>query len=208
MDEIYLDKIRKEARNNHIPILLDETMEYVLDLLKKRQINSVLEIGTAIGYSASCFTKILQPNGYVDTIEIEEQRVNEARDNIEKLGLSEKINVYYGDALDILPTLISKNKKYDFIFIDASKGKYLEFFNFALELLNDNGIIIADNVLYKGMVLSDYNGHKHRTAVTKLRKFIEYIQNIVGMTSEIIDIGDGISITYKRKEEELNGTKG
>ena len=106
----------------------------------------------------------------------------------------------------MLPKLVEENKKYDFIFIDASKGKYLEFFEYSLELLNDNGIIIADNVLYKGMVLSDYNGHKHRTAVNKLRQFLKYIQNLDGFKSDVIDIGDGISITRKEKEE-LNGTK-
>lgn len=206
MDEQYLNELRINARNNHIPILLDNTMEYILKLLKNRKIYNILEIGTAVGYSASCFTKILQPNGKIDTIEIEEQRVNEARENIKKLELDNVINVINGDAMEILPILKSTNNKYDFIFIDASKGKYLDFFNYSIELLNDNGIIIADNVLYKGMVLSGYNGHKHRTAVTKLRNFLEYIQNIDGFTSEILDIGDGISITYK-KEEELNGTK-
>lgn len=206
MDEKILDKIRIEARNNHIPILLDETMEYILDILKDRKIHSILEIGTAVGYSASCFTKVLQDDGYIDTIEIEEQRVNEARQNILKLGLEDKINVIYADALEALPKLINQNKKYDYIFIDASKGKYLEFFNYALELLSDNGIIIADNVLYKGMVLSEYNGHKHRTAVRKLRSFLEYIQNLEDYISKIENIGDGISITYK-KGELINGTK-
>lgn len=197
MDEQYLEKIKNEARSEHIPILLDDTMEYILQLLKKRKINNILEIGAAVGYSASCFTKVLQPNGHIDTLEIEEEKVNIARENICKLGLEGVIDVHLGDALKILPQLIEKKNKYDYIFIDASKGKYLEFFNYSLELLNDNGIIIADNVLYKGMVLGNYNGHKHRTAVTKLRNFIQYIQNIEGLKSEIVDVGDGIAITYK-----------
>lgn len=196
-----MNKLRLEARNAHIPILLDETMEFVLEYLKNEKIYNVLEIGTAVGYSASCFSEILQSNGHIDTIEIEQVRVSEARNNIKNMGLSDIINVIHGDGLEILPKLIEKHNKYDFIFIDASKGKYLEFFKYGLELLNDNGIIIADNVLYKGMVLSDYNEHKHRTAVNKLRAFLKYIQNLDGFKSDIIDIGDGISITRKEKED-------
>lgn len=206
MDNEYLNNLKVEARKEHIPILLDDTMEYILNYLKNEKIYSILEIGTAVGYSASLFSKLLEPDGYIDTIEIEELRVMQARENIEKMGLAKCINVIYGDGLDILPSLIEKNKKYDFIFIDASKGKYLDFFNYSLKLLNENGVIIADNVLYKGMVLNGYNGHKHRTAVNKLRAFLEYIQNLDGYKSEVLDIGDGISITRKEKGE-LNGTK-
>ena len=206
MDKEYLDKLRLKARNEHIPILLDDTMEYILGYLKREKVYSILEIGTAVGYSAASFSTILQPNGHIDTIEIEEIRVVQAKENIENMDLTNVINVIHGNALDVLPKLVEENKKYDFIFIDASKGKYLEFFEYSLELLNDNGIIIADNVLYKGMVLSDYNGHKHRTAVNKLRQFLKYIQNLDGFKSDVIDIGDGISITRKEKEE-LNGTK-
>ena len=95
------------------------------------------------------------------------------------MEMEDKINVHLGNALDILPKFIEEGKKYDYIFIDAAKGKYLDFYNYSLELLSDDGIIIADNVLYKGMVLSDYNKRKHRTAVNKLRYFINYIQNII-----------------------------
>lgn len=196
MDREYLNELKIVSREKHIPIIMDETLEYILNIFD-RKIDNILEIGSAVGYSASCFTDLLTENGYIDTIEIEEQRVKEANDNIKRLGLDDKINVIYGNALEELPKLIESNKKYDFIFIDAAKGKYLEFFNSSLLLLNDNGIIVADNVLYKNMVLSDYNEHKHRTAVTKLRFFINYIQNIDGYTSEILNIGDGISITYK-----------
>ncbi len=196
MDINLLDSIRKNARERKIPILMDETLEYILNILKKRNINNILEVGTAVGYSAICFSQILD-SGNIDTIEIEEIRVKEANENIKNIGLDGVINVLQGDGVEVLPKLIEQNKKYDFIFIDASKGKYLDFYNYSLKLLNDNGIIIADNVLYKGMVLGDYNKRKHRTAVNKLRYFIEYIKNIDGIKSEIIDIGDGISISYK-----------
>ncbi|MBE5821830.1 MAG: O-methyltransferase [Clostridiales bacterium] len=197
MNEKLLDEIRIDARERKIPILMDDTLEYIMNVLKNREINSILEVGTAVAYSAICFSKILSENGHIDTIEIEEIRVKEANENIEKMGLKDRINVIHGNALEVLPKMVEEKRKYDYIFIDAAKGQYNEFYKCALEMLNDNGIIIADNVLYKGMVLSDYNERKHRTAVNKLRRFLEYIQNIEGIKSEILDIGDGISISYK-----------
>ncbi|MDD4066711.1 MAG: O-methyltransferase [Clostridia bacterium] len=192
----YLNKIKLEARNEYIPIVLDDTLEYILNLFDKK-IDSILEIGTCIGYSSACFTQLLTENGKIDTMEIEDIRVQQANENLSILGVKDKINIIQGDAIDMLPTLINANKKYDFIFIDAAKGKYLEFFNYSLQLLKDSGIIIADNVLYKGMVMNGYNGHKHRTAVTKLRNYIDYITHLKGYKSEIIDIGDGISVTKR-----------
>lgn len=197
MNEKLLDEIRIDARERKIPILMDDTLKYIMKVLENREINSILEVGTAVGYSAICFSKVLSEKGYIDTIEIEEIRVKEANENIEKMGLKDKINVIHGNALEVLPKMVEEKRKYDYIFIDAAKGQYNEFYKCALEMLKDNGIIIADNVLYKGMVLSDYNERKHRTAVNKLRKFLQFIQNIEGIKSEILDVGDGISISYK-----------
>lgn len=198
MNEKLLEEIKLSGRQRGIPLIMDNTLEYIFDILKDRKVNNILEIGSAIGYSAICFSKLLKHGGYIDTIEIEEIRAAEAKENIENMELEDKINVHLGNALEILPKFIEEGKKYDYIFIDAAKGKYLDFYNHSLELLSDDGIIIADNVLYKGMVLSDYNQRKHRTAVNKLRYFINYIQNIEGIESKIVDIGDGISISYRR----------
>ena len=118
MNTKLLDEIRNDARERKIPILMDETLEYIMKILKDRNINSILEIGTAVGYSAICFSQVLNENGHIDTIEIEDIRVKEANENIEKMNLKDKINVIYGNALDILPEMVEKNKKYDYIFID------------------------------------------------------------------------------------------
>lgn len=198
MNEKLLQEIKESGRERKIPIIMDVTLEYIYDILKDKNVNNILEIGSAIGYSAICFSKLLKENGHIDTIEIEEIRVEEARKNIKNMKLDNNVTVHLGNALDILPKFIKEGKKYDYIFIDAAKGKYLDFYNYSLDLLSDDGIIIADNVLYKGMVLSDYNQRKHRTAVNKLRYFINYIQNIDNIKSEIIDVGDGISISYRR----------
>ena len=189
-----LIEIEKYGRDNKIPILLDDTLEYITKILQDVKPKRILEIGTAIGFSSICFSKYLSEDGRIDTIEIESLRVEQALENIQKVGVQDKIRVLEGDALDILPYL---TEEYDVIFIDAAKGKYLEFFEHALRLSKKGGYIIADNVLYKGMVQSDYNKHKQRTAVNKLRNFIQMVLEHPKLESELIDIGDGLTVSKK-----------
>ena len=192
----YLKDIEKYGRENKIPILLDDTLEYISKILEEVKPKRILEVGTAIGFSALCFSKYLSEGGRIDTIEIESLRVEQALENIEKVGVQEKIRVLEGDALEILPYL---TEEYDVVFIDAAKGKYLEFFEHALRLCKKGGYIIADNVLYKGMVQSDYNKHKQRTAVNKLRAFIDMVLENENLESKLIDIGDGITVSKKMR---------
>ena len=191
MDEVELEKIKVKALENHIPIIMDDTLEVVGDLLNKIKPKFILEIGTAVGYSAMCFSKYISEGGYIDTIEREHERVEEAKKNIELVGILDKINIIEGDAVEILPTI---NKKYDVVFIDAAKGKYPIFLKEALRLINKNGYIIADNVLYKGYVRSDYNKHKQRTAVRNLREFIAEITKNPTLETKILEVGDGLAI--------------
>ena len=188
-----LKDIEKYGRDNKIPILLDESLDFITAKLDEIKPHRVLEIGTAIGFSAINFSKYLDEDGRIDTIEIESLRVEQALENIKMVGVEDKIRVMEGDALDILPYL---NEKYDVIFIDASKGKYNEFFEHALRLVKVGGWIIADNVLYKGMVMSDYNKHKQRTAVNKLRTFIDSVMSNERLESELFDIGDGLTVSH------------
>lgn len=192
MNEAKLDKIKHKALEEHIPIIMDDTLKVVGDLLSKIQPKFILEIGTAVGYSAMCFSKYIKDGGNIDTIEREHERVEEARKNIEIVGVADKINIIEGDAVEILPTI---NKKYDVVFIDAAKGKYPFFLKEALRLINDNGYIIADNVLYKGYVMSDYNKHKQRTAVRNLREYISEITKNPTLETKILEVGDGLAIT-------------
>lgn len=187
-----LNDIEKYGRDNKIPILLDDTLEFICKKLEEIKPYRILEIGTAIGFSAINFSKYLVDGGRIDTIEIESLRVEQALENIKNVGVEDKIRVLEGDALDILPYL---NEKYDVIFIDASKGKYLEFFEHALRLCKLGGYIIADNVLYKGMVMSDYNKHKQRTAVNKLRSFIDMVMENEKLESKLYEIGDGLTVS-------------
>ena len=191
-----IDEIKKKALEDHIPIIMDDTLETVGQILQEKKPTRILEIGTAVGYSAIRFSKYLTEQGYIDTIERDEERVKEAKNNIEDLKLQDKIHIFEGDALEILPTLTGP---YDVVFIDAAKGKYPIFLTEALRMLEKNGIIIADNVLYKGYVMSDYNKHKQRTAVRGLRVFLKKLTENENLETKILEVGDGLAISKKTK---------
>ena len=192
MNKEELEKIKQRALQEHIPIIMDDTLEVVDKILKDIKPKRILEIGTAVGYSAICFSEYLEKDGQIDTIERDEERVAEAIENIKKVRVEEKINIYKGDAIEILPTL---NYKYDVVFIDAAKGKYPFFLKEALRMINKNGIILADNILYKGYVMSDYNKHKQRTAVRNLREYIKEVTENPNIETEILEVGDGLAIS-------------
>ena len=189
-----IEQIKEKALEDHIPIIMDDTLEVVGKILEDKKPYRILEIGTAVGYSAIRFSKYLSDNGYIDTIERDEERISEAKQNIKDLNLEEKIHIYEGDALEVLPTLIGP---YDVVFIDAAKGKYPIFLSEALRMLASHGIIVADNVLYKGYVMSDYNKHKQRTAVRGLREFLKELTENENLTTEILEVGDGLAISKK-----------
>lgn len=187
-----LEEIKQKALDEHIPIIMDDTLEVIEKVLLEERPKRILELGTATGYSSICFSNILSNDVYIDTIELNEERANEAIDNIKGLGLEDKINVMIGNAVDILPTL---NEKYDIFFIDAAKGKYPIFLKEALRLSKKGSVILADNILYKGYVMSDYNKHKQRTAVRNLREYIKESTEDEKLETEILEIGDGLAVS-------------
>ena len=194
MKEDKLIKIKEKALEDHIPIIMDDALIEIEKRMKLVKPIKILEIGTAVGYSAMCFSEFLDKDGCIDTIERDEERIEQAKMNFEKVGVSEKINLYEGDAVEILPTL---NEKYDMVFIDAAKGKYPFFLTHALRLLSNDGIILADNVLYKGYVMSDYNKHKQRTAVRSLREYLKEVSQNPILETQILEVGDGLAISKK-----------
>lgn len=187
-----LEKVKQKALENNVPIIMDDTLEVIVKILKQVKPKKILEIGAAVGYSAMCFSEYIQPNGGIDTIERDLERIKEAKINFKNVGVENIIHLYEGDAVEILPTL---NEKYDIVFIDAAKGKYPFFLEQALRMINPKGVIIADNVLYKGYVMSDYNKHKQRTAVRNLREYIAKVNEDINMETEILEVGDGLAIS-------------
>ena len=191
-NEEELKIVKEKALENHIPIIMDDTLEKIEEILKEEKPKRILEIGTAVGYSATMFAKDTDEDCIIDTIEIDEERAKEAKENIEKIGVANRINIIVGNAVDILPTI---SQEYDIVFIDAAKGKYPVFLENAIRLIKNDGLILADNILYKGYVMSDYNKHKQRTAVRHLREYIQEITENEKLESEILEIGDGLAIT-------------
>lgn len=195
MNKKELKKIKQKALQEHIPIIMDDTLEVIEKELKNNPPKRILEIGAAVGYSAMCFSEFLDEGGCIDTIERDTERIEQAKINFQNVGVKEIINLYEGDAVEILPTL---NEKYDMVFIDAAKGKYPFFLKEALRMINPNGIIFADNILYKGYVMSDYNKHKQRTAVRNLREYIKEVSENPNLKTEILEVGDGLAISKIR----------
>lgn len=194
-EEIF-NKIKTDALENHVPILQDASLDLIEMVLKLKKPNKILEVGTAVGYSAICFSKYLfGENSKIKTIELNEDRYNIALKNILDMGLKEKIEIVHADATKYLETL-PDNEKYDVCFIDAAKGQYNVFLEQALRLTNSGGIIIADNVLWRGRVLGEYTEHRHRTAVTRLRTYLKTISEDERLESKIFDIGDGVAVSF------------
>ena len=196
-----VERIKTKAIKDNVPIIMDDTIEVIRDRIASKKCERILEIGTAVGYSAILFTEFLENkkeknHAQIDTIERNPDMIKKAKKNLKHY--KDKINLFEGDAVEVLKTLEETNKKenikYDMIFIDAAKSKYPIFLDYSLRMLKKDGIIFADNVLYKGYVLSDYNKHKQRTAVTHLREFLRMCQEDTRLDTEILDTGDGLAI--------------
>lgn len=189
-----LQLLEKYASDNEVPIIHREVKALleVICLLKKPL--KILEIGTAIGYSASVMALSSPEDVKITSIEREPEMTKLALDNITKLQLEEKIRVIEGDALEVLPLLSSK---YDIVFMDAAKGYYNEFFDSVINLINDGGLLICDNVLYKGMTATDdLVKRRQKTIVGRMREFLEMLCNHSKLTTSVIPIGDGVTISY------------
>lgn len=205
-----IKKIKEYAINNNVPILRDKTLKILLDKIQNivnenpnKEIH-VLEIGTAIAYTTIQIANV-SPNIYIDTIEKKVSVYERAKQNVLEYSkidenILERITLYNGDAIEILKDVACLKQKYDFVFIDANKSKYLEYFNICKERLKTdrNTYIFADNVLYMGYVLGDYTEKKHRTAVTNLRLFVSEIMKNTYNT-KLYSIDDGFSITKFEK---------
>lgn len=190
-----LEKVKAKALQEHIPIVMDETLEAIKQILEEVNPQRILEIGTAVGYSASQFVRFA-PNATVDTIELDETRAKEATENVKKIGIENKVNILIGNAVEILPTL---HEEYDIIFIDANKGKYPIFLKEGIRLAKNGGMILADNILYKGYVMGDYHKHKQRTAVKHLREYIQLAQENDMLETKILEVGDGLAVSQVKK---------
>lgn len=196
-----LDNIKKEAIENHVPILQDLSLELIEVILSIKRPNKILEIGTAVGYSAIKFSKYLEgKDSKIKTIEISKDMYNIAKENVKNMELTKKIEIVNEDATKYLETIDEKKEQFDVIFIDAAKGQYLVFLENAIRLAKNGAVIIADNVYFHGRVLSGYNEHRHRTATNRLREYIRIISEDKRLKSTVLNVGDGVAISVVNKE--------
>ena len=190
-----LEDIRQESKVEFLPILSQECEEVLIDLIKKIKPTSILEIGTCVGYSSTIM--LLNSNATIDTIEIDEERLEKAKALWENYKLQDRVNYYLGDVDKILDKVI-ENKTYDLIFIDGPKSRYLDHFIKTQKAMHKNTIVLCDDVLFFGLVKGEEKvAHKHRTIVRHLREFLSFIEERDDLNVEILYKGNGIAIIRK-----------
>ena len=187
-----LKKIEDYAHENNVPIMLKDGIEFLEQYIKENNIKKILEIGTAIGYSAirMCVNKDIK----ITTIERDEKRYKEALKNIEEANLNDQIEVIFKDAFDV-----ELSDKYDLIFIDAAKGQYIKFFEKFKNNLNINGTIISDNLNFHGLTHQKerIQNKNTRQLVNKINKYIDFLKENNEYKTTFYDIGDGIGVTRR-----------
>lgn len=186
-------RLKNYADQSSVPIMMDEGMDFILDYIKKNNVQFILEIGTAIGYSSIRFAQI-DPNIRVYTIEYDIIRYQEAVKNINQFNLGEQITVFLGDALKFNFT-----EKFDLIFIDGAKSQYINFFEKYKENLAPDGVFISDNLSFHGMV-EDINITKNYSTIKlirKIRRYIDFLKANKEFDTTFYSIGDGVAISKR-----------
>ena len=185
------------AKENFVPIIRDKSAKFMFDFVKSNGFKNILEIGTAIGYSGCIL--LSASNGSLITVDKNPKMFEIAKETFEGFGVSEKVELYCDDAFNLITKLKEDGRKFDLIFLDGAKGQYIKYLPILTELLDENGVILADNVLLQGMVESKEKiPHRKRTMVVNLRKYIEIVSKYPYET-EILHMEDGMAITKLKR---------
>lgn len=199
-----LAELRAAGEADRVPIILRETEMYLNTLLALVRPVKILEIGTAIGYSALYYSEKC-PNAEIYTIEKDEIMLRAARHNIEAFGRQQQVHSLFGDGQEQIEKLRDQNiRDFDFVFIDAAKSHYKRFLDGALSVCRPGAVIVSDNILQKGMTASDiYDVHqKHKTNIRRMREYVDYISFDLTLETSLLSVGDGIAVTIYRGEHE------
>ena len=189
-----LTRLRQFAKENFVPIVREKTAELLIEKIKEVNPKNILEIGTAIGYSG--ILMLNNCNANLITLEKNEEMFNLATLNFKEAGVNNRVEAVFGDCKNYIE---NTTNKFDFIFLDGPKSHYLEYLPYLLNMLTNNGIIFADNVLFQGLVKGEGEiPKKFKTIVTKLREFLSVLENDENLLTEIIDLEDGVAIIKKR----------
>ena len=191
-----LEEIRREALAEDVPVIRPETGSFLKTLLLLKRPKQVLEVGTAVGYSALLMCEALEEDGRITTIEKYEKRIPKARENFRRAGRQERITLLEGDAAEILKGL---EGPFDMIFMDAAKGQYLNFLPDALRLLAPGGLMVSDNILQDGDVLESRFAVARRdpTIHSRMREYLYLLKHTKGLATSIVPIGDGVAVSVK-----------
>ncbi|MCD7957564.1 MAG: O-methyltransferase [Lachnospiraceae bacterium] len=194
---VFLDELEQRALAEHIPIIRKDMQSLLKVLLALRQPRRILEVGTAVGFSAILMAQNTEADCHITTIENYEKRIAPARENFAKAGMEERITLLYGDALTILPTL---KESYDFVFMDAAKGQYIHFLPEILRLLIPGGVLVSDNVLQDGNIIESHYAveQRDRTIYKRMREYLYTLKHTDGLLTSIVAVGDGAAVTVKQ----------
>ena len=192
----FCDRIAKDARAGRVPIIRKETASFLQAMVAAKQPEHILEVGTAVGYSAILMAQVMPEGTDILTIEKYEPRIPVARRHFEEAGLSDRITLLEGDAGEILKKL---EGLFDFIFMDAAKGQYIHWLPMILRLLSDGGILFSDNVLQDGDVVQSRYAveRRDRTIHARMREYLYTLKHMEELETSIIPIGDGAAISVK-----------
>ena len=193
----FLHELEEYAKNNSVPIIEPESAQLLKVLCAMKQPERVLEVGCAIGYSSILMAKNLPDSSKITTIEYDNEMVRIARENINRAGFAEKISVIEADAKDYLP-YIDDDESFDLIFLDGPKAHYIYMLDDSVRLLKKGGILVSDNVLYKGMTADDEHIIRRKiTIVTRLREYIDTLMQHPQLESVLLPLGDGVTVSVK-----------
>ena len=196
-----IEVIEQEALENFVPIIRKETQSFLKVMMLMNRPARVLEVGTAVGFSAILMSEYLPEGSRITTIENYEKRIPIARNNFKRAGKEEQITLIEGDALEVMKTL---EGPYDFIFMDAAKGQYIQYMPEAVRLLADGGILMSDNVLQDGDIIESRFAveRRNRTIHSRMRDYLYELKHSNVLETSIIPLGDGVALSIKKKKEE------
>ena len=195
------DEMEKYAHENFVPIIRKEMESFLRVMVEIKKPKRILEVGTAIGYSAIMMASVMPDGCTITTIENYEKRIPIARANIEKSGMNDRIRLIEGDAMEVIPGL---EEKFDFVFMDAAKGQYINFLPHVMKKLQPEAVMISDNVLQEGDIIESRFGieRRNRTIHSRMREYLYQLKNMEEFHTTIVPIGDGITVSvYKEKRK-------
>ena len=196
-----IEAIEQEALESFVPIIRKETQSFLKVMMLMNRPARVLEVGTAVGFSAILMSEYLPEGSRITTIENYEKRIPIARNNFKRAGKEEQITLIEGDALEVMKTL---EGPYDFIFMDAAKGQYIHYMPEVVRLLSDGGILMSDNVLQDGDIIESRFAveRRNRTIHSRMRDYLYELKHSDVLETSIIPLGDGVALSIKKKKEE------